>query len=136
MVSFVPLDLGERGSPGHHAPAHIDDEPAGRLAVAHPIHQQNLGEIREPLAPDLRTPGEPLDKDLYDLPPEEEKGIPTVAHSLDVALEALSGDREFLKAGGVMTDDVIDAYIELKSEEVQRLLQATHPAEFELYYSV
>ena len=81
-------------------------------------------------------PGEPLDKDLYDLPPEVEKGIPTVAHSLDVALDALSGDREFLKAGGVMTDDVIDAYIELKSEEVQRLLQATHPAEFELYYSV
>ena len=81
-------------------------------------------------------PGEPLDKDLYDLPPEEEKGIPTVAHSLDVALESLSGDREFLKAGGVMMDDMIDAYIELKSEEVQRLLQATHPAEFEMYYSV
>jgi len=81
-------------------------------------------------------PGEPLDKDLYDLPPEEEKGIPTVAHSLDVALEALSGDREFLKAGGVMTDDMIEAYIELKSEEVQRLSQATHPAEFEMYYSV
>ena len=81
-------------------------------------------------------PGDAADKDLYDLPPEVEKGIPTVAHSLDVALDALSGDREFLKAGGVMTDDVIDAYIELKSEEVQRLLQATHPAEFELYYSV
>ena len=81
-------------------------------------------------------PGEPLDKDLYDLPPEEEKGIPTVAHSLDVALESLSGDREFLKVGGVMMDDMIDAYIELKSEEVQRLLQATHPAEFEMYYSV
>ena len=81
-------------------------------------------------------PGEPLDKDLYDLPPEEEKGIPTVAQSLDVALESLSGDREFLKAGGVMMDDMIDAYIDLKNEEVQRLLQATHPAEFEMYYSV
>ena len=81
-------------------------------------------------------PGEPLDKDLYDLPPEEEKGIPTVAHSLDVALESLSGDREFLKVGGVMMDDMIDAYIELKSEEVKRLLQATHPAEFEMYYSL
>jgi glutamine synthetase len=81
-------------------------------------------------------PGEPLDKDLYDLPPEEEKGIATVAHSLDVALEALNADREFLKAGGVMTDDMIDAYIELKSEEVERLLQATHPVEFDLYYSV
>ncbi len=81
-------------------------------------------------------PGESLDKDLYDLPPEEEKGIATVAHSLDVALEALDTDREYLKAGGVMTDDMIDAYIELKSEEVQRLLQATHPVEFDMYYSV
>jgi glutamine synthetase len=81
-------------------------------------------------------PGESLDKDLYDLPPEEEKGIATVAHSLDVALEALDSDREYLKAGGVMTNDMIDAYIELKSEEVQRLLQATHPVEFDMYYSV
>jgi len=81
-------------------------------------------------------PGESLDKDLYDLPPEEGKGIATVAHSLDVALEALDSDREYLKAGGVMTNDMIDAYIELKSEEVQRLLQATHPVEFDMYYSV
>ncbi len=81
-------------------------------------------------------PGEPMDKDLYDLPPEEGKGIATVAHSLDVALEALDADREFLKAGGVMTDDMIQAYIELKAEEVERLLQATHPVEFDLYYSV
>ncbi|MEC9330722.1 MAG: glutamate--ammonia ligase [Pseudomonadota bacterium] len=81
-------------------------------------------------------PGESLDKDLYDLPPEEEKGIATVAHSQDVALEALDTDREYLKAGGVMTNDMIDAYIELKSEEVQRLLQATHPVEFDMYYSV
>ncbi len=81
-------------------------------------------------------PGESLDKDLYDLPPEEEKGIATVAHSLDIALEALDTDREYLKAGGVMTNDMIDAYIELKSEEVQRLLQATHPVEFDMYYSV
>ena len=59
-----------------------------------------------------------------------------MAHSLDVALEALDADREFLKAGGVMTDDMIQAYIELKAEEVERLLQATHPVEFDLYYSV
>jgi glutamine synthetase len=81
-------------------------------------------------------PGESLDKDLYDLPPEEEKGIATAAHSRAVALEALDSDREYLKAGGVMTNDMIDAYIELKSEEVQRLLQATHPVEFDMYYSV
>lgn len=81
-------------------------------------------------------PGAPLDKDLYDLPPEEEKEVATVAHSLDVALEALDNDREFLKAGDVFSDDTIDAYIELKMEEVTRLRMSTHPAEFDMYYSV
>ena len=81
-------------------------------------------------------PGEPGDKDLYDLPPEEEKQIPTVAHGLDIALEALDNDREFLLAGGVMSNEMIDAYIELKMEEVNRLRMATHPVEFDMYYSV
>ena len=81
-------------------------------------------------------PGDPMEKDLYDLPPEEEKNIATVAHSLDLALDALDADRDFLKAGGVMADDMIDAYIALKIEEVQRLRLATHPVEFEMYYSV
>ena len=81
-------------------------------------------------------PGEPFDKDLYDLPPEEEARVPTVAGSLDTALEALDKDREFLKAGGVFSDDAIDAYIELKQEEVTALRLSTHPLEFELYYSV
>ena len=81
-------------------------------------------------------PGGPLDKDLYDLPPEEETEVATVSHSLDQALDALDSDRDFLKAGGVMTDNMIDAYVELKIEEVQRLRQATHPLEFEMYYSV
>jgi glutamine synthetase len=80
-------------------------------------------------------PGEAMDKDLYDLPPEEEAEIPQVAFSLDQALEALDQDREFLKAGGVFTDDVIDGYIELKQEEVDRLRLATNPVEFDLYYS-
>jgi len=80
-------------------------------------------------------PGGPLDKDLYDLPPEEEKQVATVAHSLDMALDALDRDREFLKAGGVMTDDAIDAYIELKMEEVTRMRMTTHPIEFDMYYS-
>ena len=80
-------------------------------------------------------PGEPMDKDLYDLPPEEEAEIPQVAFSLEQALEALDQDREFLKAGGVFTDDVIDSYIALKNEEVQRLRLATNPVEFDLYYS-
>ncbi len=81
-------------------------------------------------------PGAPSDKDLYDLPPEEEKNIPTVCHSLDQALEALDQDREFLKAGGVMTDDMIDGYIDLKMEEVTRLRMTTHPVEFDMYYSI
>ena len=80
-------------------------------------------------------PGEAMDKDLYDLPPEEEAEIPQVAFSLDQALEALDQDRDFLKAGGVFTDDVIDSYITLKQEEVERLRLATNPVEFELYYS-
>jgi len=82
------------------------------------------------------NPGAPMDKDLYDLPPEEEAGIPTVCHSLDQALEALDGDRDFLKAGDVFTDDLIDGYIDLKMEEVTRFRMCTHPIEFDMYYSL
>ncbi|EHQ51312.1 glutamine synthetase, type I [Ectothiorhodospira sp. PHS-1] len=81
-------------------------------------------------------PGEAMDKNLYDLPPEEEKQIPQVCHALDQALEALDKDRAFLTAGGVFTDDMIDAYIDLKMEEVTRLRMTTHPVEFDLYYSL
>ena len=80
-------------------------------------------------------PGDSFDKDLYDLPPEEEARVPTVAHSLDVAIEALDKDREFLKAGGVFDDDTLDAYIELKMEEVTNLRMSSHPIEFDMYYS-
>jgi glutamine synthetase len=81
-------------------------------------------------------PGDPIDKNLYDLPPEELKNIPTVCGSLSEALESLDQDREFLKKGGVFTDDAIDAYIELKMEEVDRFRMMPHPVEFDLYYSV
>lgn len=81
-------------------------------------------------------PGESMDKDLYDLPAEEALAIPTVASSLEMALDALDADRDFLKAGGVMSDDMIDAYIGLKREEVERLNMTTHPIEFDMYYSV
>ncbi|WP_258240852.1 MULTISPECIES: glutamate--ammonia ligase [Pseudidiomarina] len=81
-------------------------------------------------------PGDAMDKDLYDLPAEEAKEIPTVCHSLEMALEALDKDRDFLKQGGVMTDDMIDAYIALKQKEVMTLKMTTHPIEFDLYYSV
>jgi glutamine synthetase len=81
-------------------------------------------------------PGAPLDKDLYDLEPEEEKNIPTVCESLDRALEALDKDRAFLTAGGVFTDDMIDGYIKLKMDEVTRFRMTTHPVEFSMYYSL
>jgi glutamine synthetase len=81
-------------------------------------------------------PGDPADKDLYDLAPEEARNIPTVCHALDLALDALDKDRAFLKEGGVFTDDVIDAYIALKMQEVTKLRMSTHPVELELYYSV
>ncbi len=81
-------------------------------------------------------PGDAMDKDLYDLPPEEEKNIPQVCFALDQALGALDKDREFLKAGGVFTDDLIDAYIKLKMADVTRLRMTTHPVEFDMYYSL
>ncbi|MEW6353711.1 MAG: glutamate--ammonia ligase [Pseudomonadota bacterium] len=81
-------------------------------------------------------PGEAMDKDLYDLPPEEEKKIPKVCHSLDMALEHLDKDRKFLTAGGVFTNDVIDAYIDLKMQEVTRLRMTSHPVEYDMYYSL
>ncbi len=81
-------------------------------------------------------PGASADKDLYDLPPEEEARIPQVCFSFDEALRALSADRAFLKAGGVFDDDMIDAYIALKSAEVQRARMATQPCEYDMYYSV
>jgi len=80
-------------------------------------------------------PGDPADKDLYDLPAEEAAEIPTVASSLEQALAALDADRTFLTAGGVMDDDMIDAYIALKQEEVETLNMTTHPVEFDMYYS-
>ena len=80
-------------------------------------------------------PGDPMDKDLYDLPPAELKSIPTVCGSLREALMSLSADRDFLKAGGVFDDDFIDSYIDLKMTEVIRFEHTPHPVEFEMYYS-
>ncbi len=81
-------------------------------------------------------PGEASDKDLYELPPEELKDIPTVCASLEEALENLDKDRAYLTAGGVFSDDMIDAYIDLKMEEVTRMRMTTHPVEFDMYYSI
>jgi len=81
-------------------------------------------------------PGEAADKNLYDLPPEEDAKIPTVCSSLDQALEYLDKDRAFLTKGGVFSDAMIDAYIDLKMEEVTRFRMTTHPVEFDMYYSL
>ncbi|MCW8925069.1 MAG: type I glutamate--ammonia ligase [Xanthomonadales bacterium] len=81
-------------------------------------------------------PGPAMDKDLYDLPAEEVKNIPTVCASLSEALDELDKDRDFLKAGGVFDDDLINAYIALKMDEVTRFRMSTHPVEFDMYYSV
>ena len=81
-------------------------------------------------------PGDAVDKNLYDLPPEEAKKVPNVCSSLDMALEHLDKDREFLTRGGVFSNDMIDAYIELKMEEVTRFRMTTHPVEFDMYYSL
>jgi glutamine synthetase len=81
-------------------------------------------------------PGDAMDKDLYDLPPEEEAELRTVAFSLDEALEALDADREFLLVGDVFSNDLIDGYLELKNDEVLSLRMSTHPVEFEMYYSL
>jgi glutamine synthetase len=81
-------------------------------------------------------PGDAADKDLYDLPPEEAAAIPTVCSSLEEALMSLDNDREFLKKGGVFTDDMISGFIELKKKEIQRINGTTHPVEFEMYYSL
>jgi glutamine synthetase type I len=81
-------------------------------------------------------PGEAATKDLYHLPPEEDAKIPTVCNSLDQALEYLDKGRAFLTKGGVFTDGYIDAYIDLKMQEVTRFRMTTHPVEFDMYYSL
>jgi glutamine synthetase len=81
-------------------------------------------------------PGKPMDMDLYELSPAEEAKLLTVSSGLDVALEALNKDREFLIQGDVFSNDLIDAYTELKMQEVTRIRQATHPVEFDMYYSL
>ncbi|MCG8392991.1 MAG: glutamate--ammonia ligase [Pseudomonadales bacterium] len=81
-------------------------------------------------------PGDAMDKDLYDLPAEEAKDIPTVAHTLTMALDELEADHDFLTEGDVFTKDMLEGYIELKREEIERLNMTPHPVEFDMYYSV
>jgi glutamine synthetase len=77
-----------------------------------------------------------MDKNLYDLPPEELKNVPTVCGSLREALDCLKADHDFLLKGDVFTKDQIDSYIELKFHEVHAFEHTPHPIEFQMYYSV
>ena len=81
------------------------------------------------------NPGDAMDKDLYDLPPEELADVPTVCGSLREAMESLDADRDFLKKGDVFSDDAIDAYMDLKWEEIYNFEHTPHPVEFQMYYS-
>nr|WP_108869882.1 type I glutamate--ammonia ligase [Tessaracoccus timonensis] len=81
-------------------------------------------------------PLDPVDKDLYELPPEEHAQVPTVPTSLPAAIDALEADRDFLLAGDVFTDDLLDTWVELKRAEVTAIAQRPHPYEFELYYAL
>ena len=81
-------------------------------------------------------PGEAMDKNLYDLPPEEEAAIPQVCGSLEEAIKSLQADHDFLLAGDVFSADYIDAFCKLKQKEIDKVRMPPHPAEFELYYSL
>lgn len=81
-------------------------------------------------------PGDAMDKDLYDLPAEEAANIPQVSTSLDESLNELDKNRAIFTKGGVMSDAMIDAYIDIKRAEARKVAVAVHPLEFELYYSV
>jgi glutamine synthetase len=81
-------------------------------------------------------PGDPVDKNLYDLPPDVAAKVPKVCHSLEQALEELNKDREFLTRGGVFSNDMLDAYVGLKEEELTAFRMTTHPIEFQMYYSL
>lgn len=81
-------------------------------------------------------PGNPMDKNLYDLDQSEVKSLPTVCHSLEQAMKALQRDHEFLLKGNVFSQDLLASYSEIKQGEIEHLSMATHPIEFEMYYSL
>src|ERR687892_12321 len=80
-------------------------------------------------------PGDPIDKDMYHLPPEEAAKVPHVCASLEEALSCLQDDHAFLTRGGVFSEDFLDSYIALKNEELTRFRMTTHPVEFDMYYA-
>ena len=119
-------------------------KPKPKQLVKHPFAKKTFGlkvnkndynKTLELLVKNKINPGDPLDEDLYALPENKVKKIPTVCGSLREAMECLDRDRDFLKQGSVFTDDQIDAYIALKFDEIHKLEHTPHPIEFEMYYS-
>ena len=134
--AFVPL--GQEGEEHLHFIATLLDvadvvEDHGMIDVERGEFAPIVGAGEPAVKP---HPGEAATKDLYHLPPEEDAKVPTVCHSLDQALDYLDKDRAFLTKGGVFTDSYLDAYIELKMQEVTRFRMTTHPVEFDMYYSL
>ena len=81
-------------------------------------------------------PGDAMDKNLYDLPPDELAQVPTVCGSLREALNSLRADNAYLQKGDVFAKDFIESYIELKMEELLAFETSPHPIEYKMYYSV
>lgn len=127
----IRIPYVQGGSPkGVRAEVRFGDPIANPYLMFSAMLMAGLDGIRNKI-----DPGSSLDKDLYDLPAEELKDVPTVASSLEMALDALNADRSFLTEGDVFSDSMIDGYIDLKMEEVTKLNSHTHPIEFEMYYS-
>ena len=145
--------------PGFEAPSNLAYSVSNRSAAVRIPHTNNPKERRievrfpDPTANPYLTftalmmagldgiqnkihPGDPMDKNLYDLPPEEAAKVPNSCASLDEALDNLDKDRDFLIRGDVFSNDMLDAYIDLKMEETTRLRMTTHPIEFDMYYSL
>jgi glutamine synthetase type I len=145
--------------PGFEAPSNLAYSVSNRSAAVRIPHTNNPKERRievrfpDPTANPYLTftalmmagldgiqnkihPGDPMDKNLYDLPPEEAAKVPNSCASLDEALDNLDRDRDFLIRGDVFSNDMLNAYIDLKMEEITRLRMTTHPIEFDMYYSL
>ena len=111
--------------------ARFPDAMANPYLVSAALLMAGLDGIRNKI-----NPGQPVEKNLYELPPETVNAFPQLCSSLEQALHSLHEDHDFLLEGGVFTDEIIQAYIEVKREEVARLNMTTHPVEFDLYYSL
>ena len=123
----IPFVIGDKGK---RIEVRFPDSTANPYLAFTAMMMAGLDGIKNKL-----DPGKSGDEDLFELSPEEDAKLPKVAHSLDMALEALDKDREFLLAGDVMTNSMIDAYIKLKGAEVTAMRMTTSPVEYQLYYS-